>query len=106
MVHMAVHACTNGIQFDRPVGAVELSEVLTGVQVLVIMGCRSAAVADLLTVVPHVIAFREDVPHDEAWQFAVLFWRAVAEGPSVDGAFKRAIARAPTGISEYAELLQ
>lgn len=106
LVHMAVHACTDGIQLDRRVSAVELSEVLRGVQVLCIMGCKSAAVADLLTVVPHVVAFREEVPHDEAWQFSVLFWRAVADGPSVDGAFRRAVERGPTGIGEYAELLQ
>ena len=61
LVHMAVHACTNGIQMDRLVSAVELSELLRGVQVLVIMGCRSAAVADLLTVVPHVVAFRRGI---------------------------------------------
>lgn len=106
LAHFAVHAGPDGVCLDRPVRREELSELLRGMLVVVIMGCTSAEIADLLTVVPTVVAFREPVPHDEAWQFGLIFWRAIGEGLPADAAFERAVQRGPTSIGEYAELIQ
>jgi len=84
----------------------ELSELLHGTRVAVLMGCTSADVADMLAVVPTLVAFRERVPHAEAWQFALLFWRAIGEGLAPARAFERAVERGPTSIGEYAELIE
>lgn len=105
-VHFAVHAGPEGIQLDRVVGREELSELLNGVLVVVIMGCTSAEIGDLLTVVPTVVAFNKPVAHDEAWQFAFLFWKAYAEGLTPLAAFNRAYDRSPTKIAEAAELIE
>jgi hypothetical protein len=106
LVHFAVHAGPEGIRLDRLVSREELSELLRGTQVVMIMGCTSVEIADLLTLVPAVVAFREPVPHDEAWQFGLLFWRAIGEGLLPSAAFRRAVDRGPTSIGEYAELIE
>lgn len=104
--HFAVHADAEGIQLDRKVTGVELSELLDGVKVAVIMGCVTAEIADWLAVVPSVVAFRIKVPHDEAWKFSFLFWKAIGEGLTPAQAFKRAKERGPTRIGENAELIE
>ena len=106
LVHFAVHAGPDGIMLDRLVTRAELSELLRGTLIVVIMGCTSVEIADLLAVVPAVVAFREPVPHDEAWQFGLLFWRAIGEGLTPAAAFERAVERGPTSIGEYAELIE
>lgn len=105
-VHLAVHANPQGIVLDRLVNRIELSELLRGVRVLVVLGCLSDTLVDLLTVVPYVVGFRETVPHDEAWQFALLFWSSIGNGLPPQTAFDIALERGPTGIGEYAELIQ
>jgi hypothetical protein len=105
-VHFAIHAEPNGIKLDRVVKPTELSEILRGVRVAVFMGCQTAEIGDFLAVIPSVVAFREDVPHDEAWQFSLLFWRAIGDGLTPADAFVRAIERGPTAIGEYAELIE
>lgn len=104
LVHMAVHAGPSGVQLDRIVSRLELSELLRNVTVLVVMGCFSSDLADFLPVVPTVVAFREAVPHSEAWQFALLFWSAIADGLTPEAAFDLAVERGPSAIGEYAEL--
>ena len=105
-VHFAVHAGPEGILLDRIIKPSELSELLRGVRVAVFMGCVSTEIGDFLTVIPAVVAFREAVPHDEAWQFSLLFWRAIGEGLTPGNAFDRALERGPTSIGEYAELIE
>jgi hypothetical protein len=106
LVHFSVHAGPEGIRLDRTVTPTELSELLRGVRIAVFMGCLTAEIGDLLAVIPAVVAFREPVPHDEAWQFSMLFWRAIGEGLTPAAAFDRAIERGPTAIGEYAELIE
>ena len=106
LLHFAVHATPGGIGLDRVVSREELSELLRGTLIVVIMGCTSVAIGDLLAVVPAVVSFREAVPHDEAWQFSLLFWRAIGEGLPPAQAFERAIERGPTAIGEYADLIE
>ena len=106
LVHFAVHAGPEGIELDRKVKPAELSELLRGVRVAVFMGCQTAEIGDFLAVIPAVVSFREVVPHDEAWQFSLLFWRAIGDGLLPAAAFDRAIERGPTAIGEYAELIE
>jgi len=106
LLHFALHAGPDGVKLDRLVKPTELSELLRGARVAVFMGCTSAEIADLLPVIPSVVAFREPVPHDEAWQFSLLFWRAIGDGMTAAQAFERAVDRGPTGIGEYAELVE
>jgi hypothetical protein len=105
-LHFAVHATATGIELERSVKREELSELLRGCRIAVFMGCVTAEIGDLMTVIPAVVAFREPVPHDEAWQFSLLFWRAIGEGLLPARAFERACDRGPTGISEFAELVE
>ena len=105
-VHFAVHASEEGIMLDRLVTRAELSALLRGTQVCVLMGCTSAEIGDLLTVVPTVVAFNKAVPHDEAWQFSLLFWKAYGDGLSAAAAFAQARERGPTLIGEAAELIE
>jgi hypothetical protein len=105
-LHFAVHANSDGVQLDKPVSRTELSELLRGCRIAVFMGCVTAEIGDLLTVIPSVVAFREPVRHDEAWQFSLLFWRAIGEGLTPKNAFDRACDRGPTAIAEFADLLE
>lgn len=106
LVHFAVHAEQDGIKLDRVIKPVELSELLVGVRIAVFMGCLTAEIGDFLAVIPSVVSFREPVPHDEAWQFSLLFWRGIGEGLLPAQAFRRAKERGPTAIGEYAELIE
>jgi|WetSurMetagenome_2_1015567.scaffolds.fasta_scaffold406908_2 hypothetical protein len=105
-IHFSVHATPEGIQLDRQIKSDELSELLRGVRIAVFMGCRTSEIGDLLPLIGSVVAFREAVPHDEAWQFSLLFWRAIGEGKAAVDAFDLAIERGPTSIGEYAELIE
>jgi len=106
LLHFAIHAQPDGILLDRLVKATELSELLRGARVALFMGCTTAQIGDLLAGIPAVVTFREPVPHDEAWQFSLLFWKAIGEGLSPAAAFDRAIERGPTAIGEYADLIE
>jgi hypothetical protein len=106
LVHFAVHAGPEGIKLDRVVTREELSELLRSTLVVVIMGCTSAEIGDLLAVVPSVVAFNKPVAHNEAWQFCLIFWRAIGEGLTPGAALDRAIDRGPTKIGEAAELIE
>jgi hypothetical protein len=106
LVHFAVHAGPDGIMLDRLVTREELSALLRGTLICVIMGCTSAELGDMLTVVPTVIAFNKPVEHAEAWQWSVIFWKAVGEGLSAAEAFDRTQERGPTKICEAAELIE
>jgi len=105
-LHFSTHAGPEGSLLDRVVRREELSELLRDARIVVFMGCTSVEIADLLAIIPSVVAFREPVPHDEAWQFSLLFWRGISEGLTAEMAFARAVERGPTGIGEYAELIE
>lgn len=104
-VHMAVHSSPDGLAFQgETADAAWLSENLKSVRVLVINGCRSDAVGDWIGVVPTVVTMREDVSHEDAAQFARLFWSAVADGVTPDEAYYQARDRAPQSVAEFVEL--
>lgn len=107
-IHFSIHAGPDGLQLDRLVNREELNEMLsnTGLTVCMIMGCTSAEIGDLLTVIPSVVVFNKPIAHEDAWQFGILFWKAIGDGKSTHTAFNLARDRAPTKVSEAAELIE
>ena len=104
-LHMAVHAGPEGLVFQREtVDAEWLSENLKNVRVLVINGCESDALGDWIGVVPTVVTMREAIAHEDAAQFAKLFWSAVARGVSPEDAYYEARERSPQAVGEFVEL--
>lgn len=104
-VHMAVHAGPMGLAFQgETVDAAWLSENLKNVQVLLINGCQSDEVGDWIGVVPTVVTMREQITHEDAAQFAKLFWAAVASGVTPEDAYYQARDRAPQSVAEFVEL--
>lgn len=104
LVHLGVHSSQAGLLMNGDlVTAVQLSEILSGVVVLLIAGCQSDSVGDYLGVVPFVVTITEDVRHEDASKFAQLFWSEVASGHEPGRALERALERAPSGMSEYVE---
>lgn len=105
-VHMAVHAGKGGMLLaGELVTAAWLSENLKNVEVLVINGCQSADIGDQIGIVPAVVTMREDLAHEDAAQFARLFWTGVGEGMSPITAFEDALRLSPQGVAEFAELV-
>jgi hypothetical protein len=103
-VHFAVHSSPAGLVFsDGVADGVWLSETLQDVQVVVIAGCQSDAVGDLIGVVPAVVSMREDVGHKDAGSFALVFWTEIGGGANPIDAYDLALRRVPA-VSEYAEL--
>lgn len=104
-VHMAVHAGPQGLAFQgEVVDAQWLSENLKSVKVLLINGCQSDEVGDWIGVVPTVVTMREAITHEDAAQFAKLFWAAIAAGTLPEDAYYLARERSPQGVSEFVEL--
>lgn len=105
-IHFAVHSGPEGLVFsDGLADGVWLSQNLAGVQVVAIAGCNSDIVADLLGVVPAVVAMREEIENNDARIFTEVFWMAIGNGRTADQAFEIALKRIPPNVSEFIELL-
>ena len=105
MLHLAVHANHAGLAFaDGLADGLWLSRHLAGVEVLVLAGCESDRVADLLSVVPAVISMRDEIDNRDASIFCRAFWAAVAAGQDAQGAFDDALERSPSTVAETVEL--
>lgn len=105
-VHLSVHASPQGVMLaDGVVDGLKLSEILAGVDVLVIAGCSSDAVGDLLGAARHVISMREAIAHDDARVFTEIFWTAIGEGLKPQEAFNRVLDRAPASVAEFVEMV-
>lgn len=95
-IHIASHAMPNGILLsDGIMSAKYLSDVIPpGVDVIVINGCSSEMMGDPLGAsANYVITTNRDISHEEAANFAQLFWSAIASGYSVENAFSSASSR-------------
>lgn len=103
-LHLSVHAGSSGAQFADGLATWEwLSEILADVEVLVVAGCLSDRAVDLLGVVPHVIAFSEEIENRDATLFAEAFWTAMAQQGDVDMALDLALDRCPPVLREIIE---
>lgn len=103
-LHMAFHSSGEGVQFvDRLASPLELSEVLPGVPLLLLAGCRSTAIADSLAVIPAVVTLLEEISHPNARDLSLVFWRGIGEGLDARTAYERAMQRLPD-VAEYTYL--
>lgn len=104
-LHLAVHASHEGLAFDDGLAdGLWLSRHLAGVEVLVLAGCESDHVGDLLSVVPAVISMRDEIENRDASIFSRAFWTAIAQGLDVTAALDEALSRSPSQVSEMVEL--
>lgn len=102
-VHISAHADDEHIQLDKPVDAVLLSSLMSGVEVLVLDGCETTEFGDLMGLVPHVVTLMESIDHDNAIRFAEIFWTAIGKGEEPTVAFDEVCRLLPL-VSEYAYL--
>lgn len=101
-LHLAVHSGSQGIELGGAIiDGVALSEILDGVQVMVIAGCRSDQVADLLGVVPFVVSFTEEISHADAKTFSRIFWTGIGNGIKPEQALREALKKSPASLSEF-----
>lgn len=104
-VHLAVHSDEQGVLLGgEQIDAGDLSEILDGVQVLLIAGCESSRLGDMLGVVPFVISISVEVSHGDASSFTRLFWMEIGKGLDPEEAMKLALDRAPSGMREFVVL--
>ncbi len=103
-LHLSVHAGPDGVRLaDGLASWAWLSEILAGVEVLVVAGCVSDQAVDVLGVVPHVIGFGADIENRDAMLFAEVFWMQMAEHGDVDHALDVALDRSPPVLREVIE---
>lgn len=103
-LHLAVHAGQDGLALaDGLADGLWLSRHLDGVEVLVIAGCESDRVGDLLSVVRHPITMRAEIEHRDAAIFTRAFWTEVGAGAPVDAALEEALRRSPSEVREMVE---
>lgn len=104
-IHFSVHSGAEGLQFaDGIADGVWLSQHLAGVQVATIAGCNGDHVADLLGVVPAVVAMREEIENNDARIFTEVFWTAIGQGRTAEQAYEMSLKRIPPTVSEFIEL--
>lgn len=103
-VHISMHAGPAGVAFkDGMADGLWLSQTLSGVDVLVIAGCKSTRQAYLVGVVPNVVSMRDDVDSDAARLFARAFWEGIGDGKDPETAFEEALDRSPDRLVEMVE---
>lgn len=101
-VHLAVHSGPQGVQLSGElIDADMLSEVLDGVQVLLLAGCENDQIVDFLGIVPTVLGFSEEVLGTEASSFARYWWTEIGYGVEPPLALERALDLAPSGLREF-----
>lgn len=104
-LHLAAHMNDSGVLLDRLVTVQELSEVLSGIELIVLNGCESSAVADYLSASLAVISMREAIKSTDAALFTYVFWEEFfRRNFDVQTAFDATLTRVPTSVAEFVEL--
>lgn len=104
-VHLSAHMGPEGIVLDdKTVTPLWLSEQLVGAEVLVLDGCQSDYLGDLMGVVPTVITLRNDIETHDAMRFAGAFWEEIGNNVLPEDAFWNALERVPAAVREHAEI--
>lgn len=103
-VHMAVHAGEGGV-FLGPerIDGLKFSEILDGVEILLIAGCEGNVIGDWIGRVPYVVTISEQVANEDASLFARAFWTQIGKGKNADDSVSVALNLAPSGMDEYVE---
>lgn len=103
-IHLAVHAQPEGVYLGGElVTGIQLSEIMKGVEILLIAGCESATIGDRLGGIKWVLTMTEEVPNEDASQFAQAFWTEIGLGQEPPEALVAAFEAAPSGMDEYVE---
>lgn len=103
-MHLSVHSGPGGIYIGKDlVTGVELSEVMKGIKVLLIAGCESGGIGDVLGVVPYVVTISEEISHTDAALFSRAFWTQIGKKRKPDDALRLALQLSPSGMDEYVE---
>jgi hypothetical protein len=100
-VHIATKATSKGVEFaDGTFSGEWLSGELTGVEALLLNGCDTFEVGDMLPGIPLVAATLERILHEDAQMLAGVFWQAVADGLTPTEVKRRCQQRLPTKLME------
>ncbi len=103
-LHLAVHAGVDGVVFaDGIADGLWLSKTLKGLDVLVIAGCTSSEIGDLLTVAPHVVTMLDEIGNRDAAIFTHAFWSEIARDATADEALDEALRRSPSEVCEMVQ---
>lgn len=104
-MHISAHAGPAGIALvDSVVDGEWLSQHLRDVEVLVIAGCESEQIGDLLGVVPFVVTMLEAVDSEDARLFGEAFWTEIGRGKQPLDAYYAALQRCPPVIGEFSQV--
>ncbi len=106
LLHLALPVAAEGIQFtDGWADGNWLSELLQGVQVLLLVGCAGenagAQLGDWLGVVPHVVSVGEEIGAEDAAVLTQHFWHAICAGKEPGVALEEALGYCPPAVAEY-----
>lgn len=97
-LHIATHAGPEGLLLTGETAAREWwNKQLAGVTGVFLAGCTDVAVADwLIGVVGWVLSFTVEIDNEQARQFALVFWTAIAEGKGPRDGYRAACKAVPT----------
>lgn len=104
-VHLALHMASDGAEFkDKVVTGLWLSEQLRDCKILVLDGCDSEDLGDLIRAVEVVISMRHSVENHDAALWAEAFWEEIGLGADPQQAYWSALSRVPTAVREHVEI--
>lgn len=106
-VHFSLHATAeNGgaVLFeDGALNGEQLSSVLNGVKVVMVAGCNSDALGDLLRVAPAVVTYTEPITNKDAADVTRLFWLGIGEGQTPYEAYRATRRKVSADLGEFLE---
>lgn len=103
-VHLSVHSDATGIILGGEIiDGVELSRIMSDVEILVIAGCESDTIGDYLGIVKYVITMTDKVNSIDASLFTRAFWTEIGRGEDPGSALQLALLHSPSGMSEFVE---
>jgi hypothetical protein len=100
-VHLATKATAKGVELaDGTFTGEWLSGELSGVEALLLNGCDTFEIGDMLPGIPLVATTLERISHEDAQVLAGVFWQAVADGLTPSEVKRRCQQRLPTNLME------
>lgn len=107
--HIAGHMGKDGIVDNSKtitdiIDPIWLSGQIRDMEILVLAGCNSDRIGDLLRSVKTVVTLREDVETHDAAIFTEAFWHEIGSGAIPEDAYWAALDRCPTHVREHAEI--
>ena len=106
-IHFACHSNKTGIGMaDGIADPIWLSEQLSNLNVLlmVISGCNSDHIGDMLDVIPIRITMLDKISHTDASQFAATFWNLIGSGNDPSISFAKSKRLIPSNVAEMLEI--